>query len=92
MTKGELIRQVKKNLQKGLRTEYGICYAMYQVCIDITKSIYVLFPELGSFWQIIKYRGNPFKYLYWRKGVWNKGRLKFFNMLYEKYKDDNTEI
>lgn len=36
--------------------------------------------------------GNPDKILFWERGVWDTGRLDFFNYLYDKYKDDETVI
>lgn len=94
MTKGELIKEAKQDLLKGNNCQFGICYLISNTISDIDKPASKIYPELKDNDIIQKYGGYNIKFIgyYWEDGVWNTGRLDFFNMLYDKYKDDNTEI
>lgn len=98
MTKGEIIKIAKDRIQNKEFVEYGICYTLAMVITREAQNLILpsfipeLFSELKDKELVKKYGGNFSFDNYWPQGWWNTGRLDFFNMLYEKYKDDNTEI
>lgn len=91
MTKGELIRKAKDCLSEYINC-WGICNLLADQCGMLTTCMHIIFPELHDKELIRKFKGDPERAFYWGRLSWNTGRLDFFNMLYEKYKDDNTEI
>lgn len=93
MTKATIIKEMKERLKRKQFTNYGICYLFDMVTFRYGyDKIGNMFPEISNKKLIYAFGGNHSSIFYWERGVWNTGRLDFFNMLYEKYKDDNTKI
>lgn len=93
MTKATIIREMKRCLTENRNTHLGIRFLFDMCTYKFTMlTIGDVFPEYGNDKLVRIFGGNPNEVFAWQRGVWNTGRLDFFNYLYDKYKDDNTEI